>query len=61
LGSARHDEQIVVASKPQLAVQELLEGPLEAMIAAMHHQGGGRLALEFGVDLIARHNHPRLK
>ena len=60
LGSAGNDQQVVVATQPQIAVQELLESRLEAMITAMHHQGARRLALEFGVDLIGRHGHPRV-
>jgi hypothetical protein len=55
LGTARNDEQVVVAIQPQVAVQELLEGRLKPMVTAVHHQGARGLALKFGVNGVVGH------
>jgi hypothetical protein len=58
LRTAGDNQQIVVALESQMPVQELVESRLETMIAAMHNEGAGRLALEFGIDLVG-HIQPR--
>jgi hypothetical protein len=44
-----------------MAVQELVERRLKTMIAAMHDEGVGLPALNFGVDWIRSHDNPRLR
>jgi hypothetical protein len=44
-----------------MPVQELVESRLETMIAAMHNESGGFFALEFGLNWIGRHTHPRVR
>ncbi len=60
MGPAGNDDQVVVASQPQVAIQELLEGRLKPMVSTMDDQSARSIALEFGFDLIRRHGYPRL-